>query len=344
MSEEIIIYEEATIGQLFVGAIGEDGFFNNDRLIEVSPAINEILPTFFLKSFRQKDFFSFTHELDVEYNGAFASCRKLFEEPEAFLQESQNLLKLLYSVSENDNIKEGELYIAYFPLLNVGGEETDAVGIFKSEDRDPFIKVFQEGQSLGLMQDEGISIHNINKGALILNSEEVKNYKVLVFDKTNKQSPARFWIDHFLNLKPLEDEFFQTKNFMRMCKDFALGQNEMDRSEQVDMINRSVEYFQEHEHFNQEEFQREVLPEADQRQAFMDFQNQFVEKHEMEEMPEDFEISQPAFKATKRYIRSVIKLDKNFHVYVHGKKEMIERGYDEEKGKHYYKLYFDEEL
>ncbi len=343
MSDDIIPYEEVTIGELFVGAISGDGFFNNDRLIEVGDAMNEVLPTFFLKSFRIRDFHTFTHELDVEYNGAYASCRRIFEEPESFLEESQNLLKLLYSVSENENIKEGELYVAYFPEVWVAEEQVDALGIFKSEDRDPFIKVYQDGQSLNLAQDEGISIHNINKGALILNSEQVKTYRALIFDKTNKQSPARFWIDHFLNLKPMEDEFFQTKNFMRMCKDFALGQPDMDRSEQVDIINRSVEYFQDREQFNQEEFQREVLPEAEQRQAFMDFQNQFMERNDVEEMPEEFGISAPAFKATKRYIRSVIKLDKNFHVYVHGKKEMIERGFDEDRGKHYYKLYFDEE-
>ncbi|MFN6039537.1 MAG: nucleoid-associated protein, partial [Bacteroidota bacterium] len=39
----------------------------------------------------------------------------------------------------------------------------------------------------------------------------------------------------------------------------------------------------------------------------------------------------------------VIKLDKNFHIYVHGKHEFIEKGFDEEKGKKFYKLYFDSE-
>ncbi len=343
MSEDSIPYEAVVIEDLFVGAISAEGFFNNDKLITVSDALNEILPHFYLKPFKLRDFYTFTHELDVEYNGAFASCRQIFEDPGNFLAESQNLLKLLYSVSENENIKEGELYIAYFPNVFDGQQEIPAIGIFKSEDRDPFIKVYQEGDSLGLVQDEGISIHNINKGALIFDTPDLNTFRTLVFDKTNKQSPARFWIDHFLNLKPLADEFFQTKHFMRMCKDFALGQDELDRSEQVDIINRSVEYFQEREHFNQEEFQQEVLPQEDQRQAFMDFQNQFVEQHNIEEMPEEFEISAPAFQATKRYIRSVIKLDKNFHVYVHGKRENIERGYDEDKGKNYYKLYFDEE-
>ncbi len=42
-------------------------------------------------------------------------------------------------------------------------------------------------------------------------------------------------------------------------------------------------------------------------------------------------------------MRSVLKLDKNFHIYIHGDRELIERGYDEEKGKSFYKVYFEEE-
>ena len=40
---------------------------------------------------------------------------------------------------------------------------------------------------------------------------------------------------------------------------------------------------------------------------------------------------------------SVLKLDKNFHVYIHGKREYIEKGFDEEKGMHFYQLFFEEE-
>ena len=42
-------------------------------------------------------------------------------------------------------------------------------------------------------------------------------------------------------------------------------------------------------------------------------------------------------------MRSVIKLDKNFHIYVHGGEQLIEQEYDEERGMKYYKLYYREE-
>ena len=48
-------------------------------------------------------------------------------------------------------------------------------------------------------------------------------------------------------------------------------------------------------------------------------------------------------KDEKRYFKHVLKLDKNFHVYIHGQKKYIEKGYDSDRDMNYYKLYFREE-
>ncbi len=339
-----IPFETIRLNKLYVGAISEEGIFKNAELLDLQEDLSEILTMFFLKPFRMENFMTFTHELDVEYNGAFASVRSVFEDPGNFLTEAQNFLKLLFAVSDNDNIKEGELYVAHFDEVPMHEESVPAVGVFKSEDRDPFIKVYQQDQRLGMVADEGISVNNISKGALIFNTTEPKTYQVLVFDRSSKGGQARFWVDHFLNLKPLEDEYYHTKNFMNLCKDFALnGQETANRSEQVDLINRSMEFFKERDHFNQRAFEEEVLPDMEQREAFLQYRDTFVEQRQLEGMEEDFEISAPAFNAAKRQMKSVIKLDKNFHVYVHGKRSLIERGYDADRGKHFYKLFFDEE-
>jgi hypothetical protein len=39
-----------------------------------------------------------------------------------------------------------------------------------------------------------------------------------------------------------------------------------------------------------------------------------------------FSISAEAVKKQSRVFKSVLKLDKNFHIYIHGDKELIERG------------------
>ncbi|GAC1527384.1 MAG: hypothetical protein NVS3B15_04200 [Sediminibacterium sp.] len=58
---------------------------------------------------------------------------------------------------------------------------------------------------------------------------------------------------------------------------------------------------------------------------------------------EEFGIHLSAVKKQERVFKSVLKLDKNFHIYIHGRKDLIERGYDEMSGRHFYKLYFNEE-
>ena len=54
-------------------------------------------------------------------------------------------------------------------------------------------------------------------------------------------------------------------------------------------------------------------------------------------------MSKPAESKGKKYFRPVIKLDRNFHLYVHGNPEFIERGFDSAKQMNYYKLFFNEE-
>ena len=61
-------------------------------------------------------------------------------------------------------------------------------------------------------------------------------------------------------------------------------------------------------------------------------------------IPDDkFFISSKAIKKKAKTYKSILKLDKNFHVYIHGDRNLIEKGYDKEKGKSYYKIYFDTE-
>ncbi|MDR0612480.1 MAG: hypothetical protein LBG45_03165 [Dysgonamonadaceae bacterium] len=59
------------------------------------------------------------------------------------------------------------------------------------------------------------------------------------------------------------------------------------------------------------------------------------------ELADDFTISDSAVKKQTRIFKSVIKLDKNFHIYVHGNSDLIQQGTDE-NGK-FYKIYYKEE-
>lgn len=76
--------------------------------------------------------------------------------------------------------------------------------------------------------------------------------------------------------------------------------------------------------------------------AFNTYKDEFQEKNQVNTYDE-FNISNGAFKSNKKIFKSILKLDKNFHVYIHGNKEFIERGYDETRQMHYYQLFFKSE-
>jgi hypothetical protein len=164
-------------------------------------------------------------------------------------------------------------------------------------------------------------------------------------DQTNRGSESKFWTNLFLNLKPKEDLYFYTQQALTLCKDFINQelpeQIEINRAQQVDLLQRSVEYFKENDQFEQEQFKEQVLVEPEVIQSFEQFQEQRVEDNQSLPLKQ-FEISEKAVKRETKYIRSVIKLDKNFHIYVHGDRKLIEQG-NEADGRKYYKLYFEEE-
>lgn len=91
-----------------------------------------------------------------------------------------------------------------------------------------------------------------------------------------------------------------------------------------------------------EEFKDIVLQSEETKAGFDEFVQTLPEEFNFN-MEEDFEISKPAMKNNKKYIRSVIKLDKNYHIYVHGRRDWIEKGVDQEKQLKYYKVYFEDE-
>lgn len=73
-----------------------------------------------------------------------------------------------------------------------------------------------------------------------------------------------------------------------------------------------------------------------------DFRNYKKEYSEKNDVPiaDEFSIHQQAVKKNAKVYKSILKLDKNFHIYIHGNRDMIDKGYDEERGLHFYKCFY----
>lgn len=309
--------------------------------------ISQLLLTYFIQPFANAaEYFRFYHESDLQLNEVFQYCRRIFENSENFQEQSVNIAKHLYKHSTHPKIKGGELYIAYFSSVQVDGEDVEAIGIFKSENRDTYLKVFLADDNYQVNYEDGININKLDKGCLVFNTEENEGFKVSIVDSISKQNEAVYWKDAFLQVQRREDSYHQTETMVNICKQFVMNklpsEYEMNRVDQVDLLNKSATYFKEKEQFQLDDFANEVLGHPDAIASFKSYKNEYQREFQ-QEIPEEFDISAPAVKKQQRVFKSILKLDRNFHVYIHGNRELIERGYDEATNMHYYKLLFENE-
>lgn len=308
--------------------------------------LHELLQTYFLSNFTTPEFNSFTFSNeDFTLNPIYKFVSEIFDDQEIFHENSIYIAKHLYEATQHPNIKPGDLYVAYFEDIAVNGQRTEAVGIFKSENKESYLKLKAYSNQFDLHADEGINIRKLDKGCLILNEYKQDGYKVLVVDNANR-SDAQFWKQSFLNLKPWSDAFHHTQNYMNLTRNYVAEQIKeefsVSKADQIDLLNKSVNYFKSKENFNQAEFEVEVLGDVDVIESFRNYGKNFMQRAEFDPM-DNFEISAQAVKRQAKVFKSVLKLDKNFHIYIHGNRELIEKGFDEAVGRHYYKLYFDNE-
>ncbi|MGZ5284746.1 MAG: nucleoid-associated protein, partial [Kaistella sp.] len=277
-------------------------------------------------------------------NPVYSSVSEIFEDRDKFVHEAENIAQHLYDIAENPRVQSGELFIVYFEgEENADGNKIDYIGIFKTENKNPFLKIFPQNEAFEIEKDYGIALSKLDKGALIYNSSKETGYAVSVVDN-NKNGDMYYWFEDFLKVKQRDDEYFQTQETLTVYKDYILKQLpqefETTKADQADFLNKSINFFKEKETFDYEEFTKEVLEDPNVIESFGNFKSDYEQEMQVS-ISEDFAISEAAVKKQSRGFKSVIKLDKNFHIYVHGDRKMIETGQDE-KGK-YYRLYFEEE-
>jgi len=343
-------FSSSSINRLFVQFVGnksgDEGVRFSGNELELTGELKDCLQNYFLTSFRDCEYYNLYHESDICLNEVYTYISAIFEDPGCLHEQSVNLAKHLYEQSVHPKIKGGEFYVVYFSDCIIEGETVDAVGLFKSENKDTFLKVYQEQDGFTIDAETGININRLDKGCLIFNSEKEKGYLVSVVDNTGKGNDAQYWTDRFLHVRPRNDGFFQTKNLLSLTKSFVVEklpeQFEMTRADQAELLNRSVKFFREKDSFEMDEFASEVLAEPEVIDSFKSYKSKFEQERDIE-LNDNFSISEAAVKKQSRVFRSVIKLDRNFHIYVHGDHQKIIKGYDEETGMHFYQLFFKEE-
>lgn len=342
--------ELGTLDRLIIHHIGnksnEDGVHLGNELCN-HDNISEILTKLMVTNFKFDQLYQFHYFPSLELNPIYTILNTMFDHQdlESFVTQSQNIAQYLYEKSNHPQIKTGELGVFSLKHCHIGEETVDGIGFFKSENKQKILKVEDTQSGYKLADIEGLSIQKLDKGCLIFNLNREQGYLVAIVDNTNKNNEAKYWTDEFLSIRPINNDYHQTTQIMETTKQFIAqtldAEDEATKSEKVALLNRSVDYFRNHQQFNADDFEQQVFAEENLIQQYQDFSQNYMQENQLEPVNQ-FDISAKAVKKQQKYFKSIIKLDKNFHIYIHGGKDMIEKGLDE-KGRKYYKIYYQQE-
>jgi len=167
---------------------------------------------------------------------------------------------------------------------------------------------------------------------------------VAVVDNTNKGVEAQYWIDDFLHVRSRKDEYSNTQNIMALAKNFVTKElpkeYEVSKTEQINLLNKSLDFFKGKENFDLNDFANEVIAQPEVIKKFQQFKKDYEEANDIA-IDDQFAISDAARKKQQRSYKRVIHLDKKIQIIVDGNSDHIEQGKDA-KGK-FYKVYYNEE-
>jgi hypothetical protein len=324
-----------------VGAGENSSIISDQTTASSDPEEDAVFKRIFLKPFvSHVSTFEFSHSVDINYNVLFKLSKAIYDE-EDFIENSKHIAQHLDSVSKHPNIKDGDVFIVKFEDVQLSNKHYRALGIFKYEDKESYIETSAVNKDMSLEFRKGIGTKKPDKGCLVIFSDEP--YTILIIDSNSNETD--YWQNAFIGHKPKNDAINNTNDFLSLAKNFITEQIPQDfnvsKTDQIDYLNRSVEYFKNHEKFDKGEFETEVFHHAEVIDSFNNYNNAFRANNDLE-LNDQFEISQHAVKKQARAFKSILKLDKNFHIYIHGNKDLIEQGVEQD-GRKYYKIYYNQE-
>lgn len=337
---------ESEIKELIIHYVGnkskDESLQLSTTCVVLDDLVTNLLTKYFLSPFIFNESYSFTHDLGLNYNGVYSELKRFFNKELSFYDFSRMMAMHLYESSVHPNIKAGEFYIVYFDNCIIDNKTVEGVGFFKSENRETYLKIYTSGDSFDVQPESGISIKGLDKGCIVLNINHENGFVSYVVDKTNKSSEAKYWTNDFLGLKRNNDSFVQTQNAVAMCKSFISQMpDDVAKSDKAAMMNRVIEGMKS-ENVVLENLAAHAFGQDVAASCFKAFKEDYEATHDVR-FDESFQSKPEAIKRRATGSMTTIKLDKNFDVNIHGGEQFIERGYDDEKGMRYYKLYFNEE-
>lgn len=320
----------------------------SEQVVDFDEPSYDLMLPFLLRPFGSVvQSYRFNHHASISLNEINNYASQTFKDDDAFVEVSKHIVTHLFEQSNSAQIKTGDVLIAHFENIEFEGIISDALGIFKIENKTNFFQTFLENKSYDVIVQKGINAKKLDKGCLILNQSDTEGPIVLSADNNNYD--AQYWTNHFLNIKLADNANQHTHNYLELCKEFSsdIIKPSFGMQEQNAFLAKTVDFFKENEVVNVERFKDDVFEEDKHKSLFEDYKKEF-EGEQNVLIRNQFDVAEAVVKKQKQKLKSEIKLDTNIQIKLdidalEASTEYLERGFDEDKKMHYYKVYFNAE-
>ena len=348
----MISRKNASISKFIIHKVGNKhnqtkNAFSN-RMVDFDEASYDLMLPFLLRPFGSVvQSYRFKHHADVRLNEINAYSEAVFDDDASFIENSKHIVNHLFEQSNSAQIKTGDVLVVLFEGITHQDITTHALGIFKIENKVNFFQTYLENDSYDVLVQKGISSKKIDKGCLILNQTDTEGRIVLSADNNNYD--AQYWTDHFLNIKYADDANLHTQNYLELCQEFSneIIKTSFGEQERNSFLARTIDFFKENEIVNVERFKDEIFEEDKHKNLFEDYKKAYEGEQQIL-IRNQFDIAEAVVKKEKKKFKTEIKLDTNIQIKLdidapEASTEYLERGYDEDKKMHYYKVFFNAE-
>ncbi|MFD2725415.1 nucleoid-associated protein [Hyunsoonleella rubra] len=348
----MISRKNASISKCIIHKVGNK--FNDtknafsNKLVDFDEASYDLMLPFLLRGFGSAvQSYRFNHHANVALNEIFSYATQIFDDEDSFVEVSKHVVTHLYEQSNSANIKTGDVLIVEFEGIEFRDMTTNAIGIFKIENKVNFFQTYLENNSYDVLVQKGISSKKVDKGCLILNQSDTEGN--IVFSVDNNSYDAQYWLNHFLNIKYADDANSHTQQYLELCKEFSteIVKTTYGAQEHNTFLAKTIDFFKENEVVNVERFKDELFEEDKHKREFDNYKKEFEGEQNLL-IRNQFDVAEAVVNKEKRKIKTDIKLDTNIQIKLDidapdASTEYLERGYDEEKKMHYYKVFFNAE-
>ena len=320
----------------------------SEKEVIFDEASYELMLPFLLRPFASVvQSYRFNHHADISLNEINTYSNQIFKDEENFIETSQHIVKHLFEQSNSSQIKTGDVLVVLFEGIEFNEMTTNAIGIFKIENKVNFFQTYLENNSYDVLVQKGISSKKVDKGCLILNQSDTEGR--IIFSADNNNYDAHYWTNHFLNIKYADDANSHTQQYIELCKDFSedILKISYGNQEQNTFLAKTIDFFKEHEIVNVETFKDELFEEDKHKSLFDDYKKTFESEKNLV-IRNQFDVAELVVNKEKKKIKTEIKLDTNIQIKLdidapEASSEYLERGYDDDKKMHYYKVFFNAE-